>query len=68
MPALGERAAGDLVLLPLVFEDRVHGALAVGAPEPLDSATLSEIGKCVSDLALRLEEEGYETIRREAAD
>ena len=55
MPELGERAVGDLVLFPLVFEDRVHGALAVGAPEPLDGAALSEIGKCVSDLALRLD-------------
>ena len=55
MPELGERAGGDLVIFPLTFGERVHGALAVAAPEPLDGTALNEIGKCVSDLALRLD-------------
>ena len=55
MPELGELAVGDLVIFPLTFGDRAHGALAVGAPKPLDESALNEIGKCVSDLALRLD-------------
>ena len=55
MPELGERAAGDLVVFPLTFGDRVHGALAVGAPDPLDGTALNEISKRATDLALRLD-------------
>lgn len=55
MSELGDLAAGDLVIFPIAFGDRVHGALAVGAPAELDGTTLNEIGKCVSELALRID-------------
>jgi signal transduction histidine kinase len=55
LPSLGERAAGGLLLVPMIFEDRVQGALAVGSPDALESE-LQETVKCkASELALLLD-------------
>jgi signal transduction histidine kinase len=37
LPSLGERGAGGLFIVPMIFEDRLHGALVVGFPGEMQS-------------------------------
>jgi signal transduction histidine kinase len=72
IPSLGDRAAGALVIRPLVFEDRVHGALVVGSPSALDGSKCEAIANLVAALALRLDHARLEgnlaALRPEEAD
>jgi signal transduction histidine kinase len=54
-PALAERAGGELLLLPARIAGRTHGALAVGAPRPLDAARTAELARLAELTALRLD-------------
>ena len=53
--ALGDSAAGDVVLLPLDFDGTQLGVLAVGAPAALDTAMENGLLRIASDLAVRLD-------------
>jgi signal transduction histidine kinase len=54
-PALGPRAAGGLLLQPLVCEERTHGVLVVAHPVPLDAAASEALAEEVELLALRFD-------------
>jgi signal transduction histidine kinase len=54
-PALGPRAAGGLLLEPLVCDERIHGVLAVAFPAPLDAAASQALAEEVEQLALRFD-------------
>jgi signal transduction histidine kinase len=53
--ALAERAKAGLKLLPLVFEDRVHGVLAVGSATPLEPGSGELLATVAAQLAVRLD-------------
>ena len=55
--ALGDRAAGGLIIRPLVCGEWVHGALAVGSPASPDASQLRIIATLASELGLRLDNE-----------
>jgi signal transduction histidine kinase len=52
---LAARAKAGLKLFPLVFEDRVHGVLAVGGPEPLEPGCGEMLANVAAQLAVRLD-------------
>jgi signal transduction histidine kinase len=52
--SLGARAAGAVVIHPLVHEGRIHGALAVGWPKIPESAQRKAIAAMATFVALRL--------------
>jgi signal transduction histidine kinase len=54
-PALGEQAAGGLVIHPLLWEERVHGALLVGCPGPLEAPRQQSLARIAEVLALRFD-------------
>lgn len=53
--SLGERSRGGLVVHPLVWDQHVHGALAVAAPRPLDALGKQSVASQAELLALRLD-------------
>jgi signal transduction histidine kinase len=53
--SLGARAAAGLVVHPLILDDRVHGALLVGCPAPLDAAQQQALASRAEVLALRFD-------------
>ena len=53
--ALAERVKTGLRLLPLVFEERVHGVLAVGSATPLEPGCGEILGSVAAQLAVRLD-------------
>jgi len=52
---LGARARGGLTIYPLIWNDRVHGALAVGSPSPFDAALEQALESMAEILALRFD-------------
>jgi signal transduction histidine kinase len=52
---LAERAKVGLRLFPLVFEDRVHGVLAVGSAAPLEAGCGELLATVAAQLAVRLD-------------
>jgi signal transduction histidine kinase len=52
---LGERAAAGLLVFPLRFGERVHGALAVGAPAALQPPQKESLCAIADELALRFD-------------
>ena len=55
--SLGDRAAGGLIIHPLVCGELVHGALAVGSPATPDAMQTRMIAIVASELSLRLSNE-----------
>ncbi len=55
VPALGERAAGGASVMPLVFEDNVHGALVVAGPVACDEAMQLALAQLASSAAVHLD-------------
>ena len=53
--SLGQRGAGGLWIAPLGFEGRVHGALLVGAPAPLEPAVRQSLQLLARSVAIRLD-------------
>jgi signal transduction histidine kinase len=53
--ALAQRARLGLRLFPLVFEDRVHGVLAVGSATPLEPGCGELLATVAAQLAVRLD-------------
>ena len=53
--ALGTRGGGDVRIVPLVFEGRVHGALAAASPSLIDAATVAEITSLALSAAVHLD-------------
>jgi signal transduction histidine kinase len=53
--ALGSRGGGAVRILPLVFEDRIHGALVAAAPGDLDDASEAALRELASSAALHLD-------------
>jgi len=53
--ALGERAKAGLRLFPLVFEERVHGVLAVGSAAPFEPGCGEILASVAAQLAVRLD-------------
>jgi len=53
--ALAERAKTGLRLLPLVFEERVHGVMAVGSSTPLEPGCGELLANVAAQLAVRLD-------------
>ncbi len=53
--ALAERAKAGLRLFPLVFEDRMHGVLAVGSATPLEPGCGELLATVAAQLAVRLD-------------
>jgi signal transduction histidine kinase len=53
--ALGALGAGGLVVLPLVFGETVHGALATAGPAPIPERGLEELRAIAESVALRLD-------------
>ncbi len=62
---LGTRASGGLLFLPIVFESRVYGAVAVGAPAPVSEAQLEALRGVAASIALHLD---HAILAAEAAD
>ena len=54
VPSLGERGAGGLLVVPMIFEERVQGALAVGSPDSVQSDLQQAVTSEASNLALLL--------------
>jgi signal transduction histidine kinase len=54
-PALGERARGGLVVHPLIWEERTHGALVVAFPEALDESLARELAEATEFLSLHFD-------------
>jgi signal transduction histidine kinase len=53
--ALGPQAAGAVQILPLAFEDRVHGALVAAAPGEIDADTAAVLVELASSAAVHLD-------------
>ena len=53
--SLGARASGGLAIHPLIWNGRVHGALAVGSPSPFDAAGELALASMAEILALRFD-------------
>jgi signal transduction histidine kinase len=53
--ALAERGKAGLQLLPLVFEDSVHGVLVVGSAMAIDAGSQEMLGSLAAQLAVRLD-------------
>jgi signal transduction histidine kinase len=55
LASLGERAAGGVIVLPLLFEDRIHGALAVASPVAIDATSEPVLAQIASNGAVHLD-------------
>jgi signal transduction histidine kinase len=55
LPSLGGRAAHGIEIHPLLFGDRMHGALVIGFPSPPDAARRSALDGTISQLSLWLD-------------
>ena len=53
--SLGARASGGLVIHPLIWEGRSHGALVVGSPTPFDAVCEQALESMAELLALRFD-------------
>jgi signal transduction histidine kinase len=53
--SLGPHARGGIAIHPLIWDGRVHGALAVGSPSPFDAACEQALDSMVELLALRFD-------------
>ena len=53
--SLGAQAAGGLWIAPLGFDDRVHGALVIGCPEPPSEETRRTLELLARSVAIRLD-------------
>ena len=71
-PALGERAAGGVVMHPLLFEDRIHGVLAVASPGSPNAASQQALGRLAEVLALHFDHahmaESFQQVEDRIAD
>jgi signal transduction histidine kinase len=54
-PAAGARGAGGAWIAPLGFEGRMHGALVVGAPAPLETPARQHLQLLARSVAIRLD-------------
>ena len=70
--ALAARAKAGLQLLPLVFEDSVHGVVVVGSALPVDSGAMEMLASLAGQLAVRLDHarlvEELASLRKTASD
>ena len=55
LPDLEERSKGGLLIIPMILEDRSHGALAVGAPDSIQAELHDSVKREASNLALLLD-------------
>ncbi len=53
--AMGPRGAGGVVLMPLAIDDRIHGVLAAGSPEPLQAAQSEALELLASTAAVHID-------------
>jgi signal transduction histidine kinase len=53
--ALGIRSRGGATALPLLFEDRTHGALVVASPSGIDEATARALGQLAGSAAVHID-------------
>jgi len=71
LPSLEERSKGGLLIVPMVLENQCHGALAVGAPDSIQSDLREFIGREASKLGLLLDHaricEELESAKKELA-
>jgi signal transduction histidine kinase len=69
---LGARASGGLAIHPLIWDGQVHGALAVGAPNPFDAAHEQALESMAEVLALRFDHarlaEACETVEEQISE
>ncbi len=65
VPELGAPAAGGLVVLPVVMDGRVYGALAVGSPSPVREAQLAVFSAIADSIAVHID---HDVLAAEAAD
>jgi signal transduction histidine kinase len=72
LAAFGPRGAGGLVVAPLAANDRVHGTLVVGAPQPVGEAALRAVAVAAGMAAWRLDhaqvQQELDDLRMRAAD
>ncbi len=72
LPSLEERSKGGLLIVPMVLEDRSHGALAVGAPNSIQAELSDSVKREASNLALLLDHtrlrEELESARKELVE
>jgi two-component system sensor histidine kinase ChiS len=52
---LGPRAAGGLLVIPLVCAGRLHGALAIACPSPPDETTEQRLSQIATSAAMHLD-------------
>ncbi len=55
IPALGARGAGGATALPLVFEDRTHGALVVAGPAGIDEGMQLALAQLAGSAAVHID-------------
>ena len=53
--SLGDRGDGGLWVTPIIFEERIHGALAVASPVEITADATSKLGALVELVGLRLD-------------
>jgi signal transduction histidine kinase len=53
--SLADRAAGGGIVLPLLFEEQVHGALVVASPTPIDETSEAVLAQIASNGAVHLD-------------
>ena len=53
--SLGDRGDGGLWVTPIIFEERIHGALAVASPAEITEDAASKLGALVESVGLRLD-------------
>ncbi len=53
--SLGDRGDGGLWVTPIIFEERIHGALAVASPAEITEDAASALGALVELVGLRLD-------------
>ena len=55
IPSLEERSKGGLIIVPMILEDRCHGAIAVGAPNSIQADLHESVEREASMLALLID-------------
>jgi signal transduction histidine kinase len=54
-PKLGSRGIGGMLVMPLVFEGRVQGALVAAGPQPIGLAAVESLGLLAAVAAIRID-------------
>jgi len=69
LPSLEKRSVGGVLIVPMMFEGECHGAIAVGAPEPIDGDLHDAVRREAAKLGLLLDHarvrEDLESARKE---